>query len=127
MPTLENSPGVAILISDFLVPNGLYQTAFSHLIAAHYEIKAIQVLGARESAGSLGTGAYRLRDCETGELREVTITPAVVETCQRRLAQLRDELALYCAGHRITYATVVGADNLDDFLVRELPRLGLVQ
>ncbi len=125
--TQRRPPGVAILISDFLVPTGLYQTAFSHLIAAHYEIKAIQVLGARESAGSLGTGAYRLRDCETGELREVTITPAVVETCQRRLAQLRDELAQFCAGHRITYATVIGADNLDDFLVRELPRLGLVQ
>jgi uncharacterized protein (DUF58 family) len=125
--TQRRPPGVAIVISDFLVPSNLYQTALSHLIAAHYEIKAIQVLGARESAGSLGTGAYRLRDCETGELREVTITPAVVETCQRRLAQLRDELAHFCAGHRITYATLIGAGNLDDFLVRELPRLGLVQ
>ena len=125
--TQRRSPGVAILISDFLVPAGVYKTAFSHLIAAHYEIKAIQVIGTRESSGSLGTGAYRLRDCETGELREVTITPAVVETCQRRLAQLREELQQYCSSHGITYATLVGADNLDNFLVRELPRLGLVQ
>ena len=32
--------GVAIVISDFLVPAPLYKTAFSHLLAAHYEIKA---------------------------------------------------------------------------------------
>lgn len=125
--TQRRPPGVAILISDFLVPAGLYKTAISHLLAARYDVKAIQVLGARESAGSLGTGAYRLRDCETGELREVTITPAVVESCQRRLAQLREEVQQFCAGHGITYAAVIGADNLDDFLVRELPRLGLVQ
>ena len=120
-------PGVAILISDFLVPAALYKTAFSHLLAAHYEVKAIQVLGARESVGSLGTGAYRLRDCETGELREITITPAVVQSCQRRLAQMRDEVQKFCTSHGITYAAVIGADSLDDFLVRELPRLGLVQ
>ncbi len=125
--TQRRSPGVAILISDFLVPPALYKTAFSHLLAAHYEIKAIQVLGARESAGSLGAGAYRLRDCETGELREVTLTPAVLEACRRRLARLREELQQFCASHGITYGAVVGTDSLDDFLVRELPRLGLVK
>ncbi len=125
--TQRRSPGVAILISDFLVPPALYKTAFSHLLAAHYEVNAIQVLGARESAGSLGAGAYRLRDCETGELREVTITSAVLEACRRRLARLREELQQFCASHSIIYGAVVGTDSLDDFLVRELPRLGLVK
>lgn len=120
-------PGVAIVVSDFLVPSSLYKTAFSHLLAARYEVKAIQVLGGREASGSLGNGAYRLRDCETGEFREVTITPTVTEACRRRLDNLREELQLHCAGHSITYAAAVGAQNLDDFIVRELPRLGLVR
>lgn len=119
--------GVAIVISDFLVSAPLYKTAFSHLLAAHYEIKAIQVLGQREAAGSLGSGAYRLRDCESGEIREVTITPAAAEACRRRLAHLREELQQFCAGHAITYAATVGAASLDDFVVRDLPRLGLIK
>ncbi len=84
-------------------------------------------MGTREAAGSLGPGAYRLRDCETGEIREVTITPTVAEACRRRLDRMREELQQHCAGHGITYAAAVGAQNLDDFLVRELPRLGLVR
>ncbi|HKD67926.1 MAG TPA: DUF58 domain-containing protein [Candidatus Binataceae bacterium] len=120
-------PGVAILVSDFLVPSSVYKAAFSHLLAARYEVKAIQVLGSREAAGSLGAGAYRLRDCETGEVREVTITASVVEACRRRLEDMREELHLHCAGHGITFAAAVGAQNLDDFMVRELPRLGLVR
>jgi uncharacterized protein (DUF58 family) len=120
-------PGVAILVSDFLVPSTIYKAAFSHLLAARYEVKAIQVLGSREAAGSLGPGAYRLRDCETGALREVTITPTVAEACRRRLEALREELQNHCAGHSITYAAAVGAENLENFMVRELPRLGLVR
>lgn len=120
-------PGVVIMVSDFLVPSQVYKVAFSHLLAARYEIKVIQVLGSRESAGSLGPGAYRLRDCETGEIREVTITPTVAEACRRRLEWLREELYRHCASNGITYAAAVGAQNVDDFLIRELPRLGLVR
>jgi len=120
-------PGVAIVISDFLVPSSVYKAAFSHLLAARYEIKVIQVLGSREASGSLGPGAYRLRDCESGEIREVTITPTVADACRRRLERLREELYQHCAAHGITYAAAVGAHNLDDFLIRELPRLGLVR
>jgi len=120
-------PGVAIVISDFLVPSSVYKAAFSHLLAARYEIKVIQVLGSREASGSLGPGAYRLRDCESGEIREVTITPTVADACRRRLERLREELYQHCAANGITYAAAVGAHNLDDFLIRELPRLGLVR
>jgi uncharacterized protein (DUF58 family) len=120
-------PGVAIVISDFLVASSVYKAAFSHLLAARYEIKVIQVLGSREASGSLGPGAYRLRDCESGEIREVTITPTVADACRRRLERLREELYQHCAANGITYAAAVGAQNLDDFLIRELPRLGLVR
>ncbi len=120
-------PGVAIVISDFLVASSVYKAAFSHLLAARYEIKVIQVLGSREASGSLGPGAYRLRDCESGEIREITITPTVADACRRRLERLREELYQHCAANGITYAAAVGAQNLDDFLIRELPRLGLVR
>lgn len=120
-------PGVAIFISDFLVNPSLYKTAFSQMLAAHYEVKAIQVLGEREAVGQLPIGAYRMRDCETGEIREMTMTPAAAETCRRRLSFLREELQQFCAARGITYAAAIGTDSLEDFLVREMPRLGLVR
>jgi uncharacterized protein (DUF58 family) len=119
--------GVAIFISDFLVEPKAYKSAFSQLLAAHYEVKAIQVLGEREASGRLGSGAFRLRDCETGEIREVTMTPAAVEACKRRVSQLRAELQQFCAHRDVIYGAAIGTSCFDDFLVRELPRIGLVK
>jgi uncharacterized protein (DUF58 family) len=119
--------GVVIVISDFLYDRELYATALSRLMTARYEVKAIQVLGAREAAIQLSPGAYRLRDCESGQIRELTLTPAAVEACRRRLARLREELQEFCKQHEIYYAAAIGADCYDDFLTKELPRLGLVQ
>ncbi len=118
--------GIVVLISDFLVNPLDYEDALAQLVAARHEVKAIHVMGDRECAGAYPPGAYRVRDCETGELREVTFGAHEAEMCRRRVEQHAERLSSFCAHHGIVYSRAFGALNLDAIISREFPRLGVI-
>jgi Protein of unknown function DUF58 len=118
--------GIVVLVSDFLVNPGDYENALAQLVAARYEVKAIHVMGDRECAGAYPPGAYRVHDCETGELREVTFGPHESEICRRRVEQHAERLGSFCTRHGIVYSRAFGASNLDAIISREFPRLGVI-
>ena len=80
----------------------------------------------RESTGSYPPGNYRVRDCETGELRDVSFGPSSAEACKRRIAQHAAGLRDFCARRGILYAQAFGASHLDEIITREFPRLGVM-
>jgi uncharacterized protein (DUF58 family) len=123
----HRTPGVVIVLSDFLYEAQRYRRAFDRLLNARYEVKAIQVLGQREAEVQLTPGAYRLRDCESGQVREFNLSPEALEACRQKLRDLRRELQDFCLQRGIIYAHVIGAENYESFLTTELPRLGLVE
>ncbi|MBV8358156.1 MAG: DUF58 domain-containing protein, partial [Deltaproteobacteria bacterium] len=106
-------PGIVVLVSDFLVNPVDYENALAQLVAARHELKAIHVMGDRECAGAYPPGAYRVRDCETGELREVTFGAHESEMCRRRVEQHSERVNSFCARHGIVYSRAFGASNLD--------------
>jgi hypothetical protein len=118
--------GIVILVSDFLVNPVDYENALSQLVASRHEVKAIHVMGDRESAGAYPPGAYRVRDCESGELREVTFGAQESEMCRRRVEQHAERLSTFCARHGIVYSRAFGVSNLDATITREFPRLGVI-
>jgi hypothetical protein len=119
-------PGMVILLSDFLVNAADYEWALAQLVAARHEVKAIHVMGDRECAGAYPPGAYLVRDCETGGLREVTFSGREGEICRRRVEQHAERLSTFCAGRGIVYSRAFGASNLDTIITREFPRLGVI-
>lgn len=125
---LERRPrGVVIVISDFLVSPIDYETAIDHLTAAGHEVKVVHVIGERESRGSFPPGLYRVRDCETGEVREVAFGPQTAAACIRRVDQLAARLRDFCTAQAISYSPAFGATNLAEIIEREFPRLGLIR
>ena len=122
----RRSPGIVIVISDFLVASNDYEEAFRRLQAAHHEIKAVHVLGDQESTGSYPIGAYRVRDCETGEFREVSFGPRQAEACRARVERHASALRDFCATRGIMYSSAFGASHLDEIMAREFPRLGVI-
>jgi uncharacterized protein (DUF58 family) len=122
----RRNAGIVLLISDFLVSAGDYEDALTRLQAARHEVKAIQVLGDQEAAGSYPPGAYRVRDCETGEMREVVFGPREAEACRARVERHSEALRDFCARRGIMYAPAFGASHLDEIMARELPRLGVI-
>jgi uncharacterized protein (DUF58 family) len=118
--------GMVILLSDFLVNPADYEDALTQLVAARQEVKAIHVMGDHECAGAYPSGAYYVRDCETGELREVTFGAYEAERCRRRVEQHAERLSSFCAHHGIVYSQAFGVSNLDAIISREFPRLGVI-
>ena len=123
----RRQPGMVIVISDFLVPPLEYENALTRLVAARNEVKAVQVMGERESAAQFPEGSVRIRDSESGELREINFGPDSAAAYRGKLKELRDRLREFCNSHSITYCLAEGAQNLDDIITREFPRLGLVR
>jgi uncharacterized protein (DUF58 family) len=119
-------PGIVILLSDFLVNPGDYESALSQLVAGRHELKVVHVMGDRESSGDYPPGAYRVRDSETGEIREVTFGARESEACRRRVEEHAERLSMFCVNHGIVYARAFGASNLEAILRREFPRLGVI-
>jgi uncharacterized protein (DUF58 family) len=125
---LERRPaGLVILISDFLVSASEYEQALRGLLRARHAVKAIHVLGDRESGGNYPPGHYRVRDSETGELCEVTLGASAAENCRRRVERLSADLAAFCAANAVAYARAFGASHFDDIVMREFPRLGVMR
>ncbi len=125
---LQRRPaGVVILISDFLVNQTDFEEAMLHLLATRQEVKLVHVMGEMESAGSYPPGLYRVRDCESGELREVAFGPELATACRSRVAALSERLHDFCVGHAIVYAQAFGARHLDAILARELPVMGVIR
>ena len=125
---LERRPaGTVILISDFLVAASDYEQAMRMLLRARHEVKAIHVLGERESTGAYPPGHYRVRDAETGELCEVTLGAGAAEGCRRRAERLAADVAAFCGANGIAYARAFGASHFEDIVMREFPRLGVLR
>ncbi|HVC43616.1 MAG TPA: DUF58 domain-containing protein [Candidatus Binataceae bacterium] len=122
----RRTPGITILLSDFLVSPSDYEDAVGRLLAAHHEVKIVHVMGDRESTGDYPAGVYRVRDCETGELRDVSFGPRESAACRARAAAHSAALSAFCGRRGIMYATAFGASHLDEIMKREFPRLGVI-
>lgn len=124
---LERRPaGIVIIISDFLIGPSDYEDALSQLLAARHEVKVVHVMGDHESTGSYPPGPYRVRDCETGAMRDVTFGAKEAEACRRRIEAHSERLRDFCSHRGIIYAPAFGASHLDEIMAREFPRLGVI-
>ena len=68
----------------------------------------------------------RVRDSESGEVRELAFGEDAGERYRRRVEELAARLRDFCNRRGITYVCAFGAANLDRILIGEFPRLGLV-
>jgi len=119
--------GVVIVISDFLVNQTDFEEAMLHLLGTRQEVKLVHVMGEMESEGSYPPGMYRVRDSESGELREVAFGPELAAACRSRVAAISERIREFCVNHAIVYAQAFGARHLDAILERELPVMGVIR
>jgi uncharacterized protein (DUF58 family) len=124
---IERRPaGLMILLSDFLVDPSDYEDALTRLMVARHELKVVHVMGERESSGQFGDHIMRVRDSESGEVRELALGEDAGERYRGRVEELAARLRDFCTRRGITYVRAFGAANLDRILIGEFPRLGLV-
>lgn len=116
--------GVAILISDLYDPEG-FEGGINTLRYAKFEPYVIQVFDPSEVRPPLH-GDVRLVDNETGEVREVTITPRVLERYASAHAAYRARIEEFCTQKQVPYHAVETSTPFDEAILDLLRRGGLV-
>jgi uncharacterized protein (DUF58 family) len=117
--------GLVILISDFYDPHG-YREALDLLRYNHFETVVIQVSAPEEVRPSL-RGDVTIRDVETGEERELTISPALLDEYRRRHSALLRGLEGYCRERGTPCFPILSDVPFDEVVLRVFRAGGLVR
>lgn len=93
--------GLAVLISDFYDPRG-FEEGINTLRYNKFEPFVLQAYDLREASPNLH-GDLALVDCETGELKEVTVSRALLEAYKREHERYCKDLELFCTGRAVPF------------------------
>ena len=119
-------PGVAVVVSDFLLDAPMYEEALLLLKARGYEVKVIRVLGAAELAPEQLFRRGKLYDVETGTERWISLSKAHLQQYQDALHAHLAALQQFCHQHQILYAQVSTDKNLATVVQEEFTKAGLL-
>jgi hypothetical protein len=119
---VNKRPGLLIIISDFLYPNG-YENGLKHLQAQGHEIILLHTLTEDERHPDLN-GDLRLVDVETGNAQEVSLTRWMRERYVERLEAWQADLRAFAHQRGMRYFDLSTASEWDHFLLYELRKSG---
>jgi uncharacterized protein (DUF58 family) len=122
----QRSPGVAILVSDFLVAPDGYETVLGDLVARRFTVAAVRVIGTAERDPTRAFRRAQLVDAESGGTRFVTLTPANLARYEAALQEHLGRLRAFCERSGIALATADTAAGLERTIFHDLPALGLI-
>jgi uncharacterized protein (DUF58 family) len=116
--------GIAIVISDLYDPAG-FERGIDVLRYARFEPFVIQLIDPVEARPPLH-GDVRLVDRETGEAREVTITPRILDRYAAAHAEYLAGIRAYCAQKQVPLVAIETSTPWDDAVLHVLRRGGLL-
>jgi len=119
------SPGLTIVISDFLAPSG-YQTGIRAVRQLRQEVALLQILSPDELEPDI-QGDWRLRDSEGNGNVDVSISANVLQAYRQRLALFTQELASFAHANAATYSMIASDTSLIDIVQRILRQIELVK
>ncbi len=120
----RRTPGVAVVISDFLDPAG-YAAGLRALMERRFDIHVLHLLSPDELRPMLG-GDLELVDAETGEVREVSVDAEVLRGYERQLGTFISGIEGFCRANELNYVRIVTDMPVEDLLLRRL-KGGLLQ
>lgn len=113
------NPGVAIVISDFLVPQANYEEGLKALIYKGFDVNVIHVMSKEELHPTL-SGELKIQDSETGETKEITVTDRMLERYEKRLTDFCQNLSQFCAKNDVTYLRVSTGLPFEELILKTL-------
>ena len=119
--------GKAVWVSDFLFPLAAVRGGLSLFRGVNSELTVIQVLGGDELDPPIYPGGARFTDSESAAHDLVYFDARAKRAYGARLEQHTRELTGLCHQAGVRYARLVDHDDVADFVLRELPRLGLLR
>lgn len=122
----QRSPGVAVVLSDFLMPPEVYETAFADLLARRFTVAAVRIIGSAERDPTQLFRRGQLVDAETGRQRFITLTPENLARYERALTEHIGHLQMFCNRCGIACCVVDTDSGLEHCMFHDLPAAGLL-
>ncbi|MBX3128987.1 MAG: DUF58 domain-containing protein [Polyangiaceae bacterium] len=113
--------GLAVLISDLYDPAG-FEQGINVLRYNKFEPYVLHIVDPQEAKPAL-RGDVRIYDCETGDEREVTVTPKLLERMERAWNEYLLDVERFCTSRQVPYF-VADVDTPFDELVLSVFRRG---
>jgi len=114
-----------VLISDFYDPSG-FEHGINVLRFEGFEPYVIHLVDGREAAPALD-GDLLLVDCETGDEREVTVTPGLLGRLSTAFSEYRTRIEHFCTSKRVPYLTADVSTPFDEIVLNALRRGGFLK
>jgi uncharacterized protein (DUF58 family) len=120
----HGSPGVCVVMSDFFDPN--WERGVRALMARRFQVVLLQILDPDEVEPNL-VGDLRLVDAETGEAREISVTPAMLSHYKESFDRFCATLAELSLKQGMDYIRVTTDTNVEDLILKTLRDAGLLR
>ena len=116
--------GVSIVFSDFFTPGGI-EDAVKYLLYKKQDVILVHLLAPEEMNPAM-EGQIRLLDSETGETRDISVTPALLKQYDKELNAFINNIREFCSKMGATYIQVSSAEPIEKIVFEEFTRAGIV-
>lgn len=117
--------GLAVLVSDLYDPAG-FERGINVLRYEGFEPYVVHLRDDRDAAPPLG-GDVLVYDCETGDEREVTITPAVLEKLGTAYQEYSSRIERFCKEKQVPYLAADAKTPFDQIVLRAFRQGGFLR
>jgi uncharacterized protein (DUF58 family) len=111
-------PGLMIIISDFMDPEGIKQGALS-LLYNKYDVILLHVLSEEEIFPGL-SGNLKLSDSESGEERSINVDKYILNAYQKELKKYLKEFEDFSLQHGLEYMRTSTSVPFDEVILKYL-------
>lgn len=119
--------GMILILSDFMLDPDIYKKGLNLLKFKNYDVKVIQVIGNRELDPFVKLKRSHIVDIETNEKRIVKPSASMRQKYKEKIEQHNNELKHFCLSHKIVYSLAKTELKLEDYVLKELPKLGFIK
>jgi uncharacterized protein (DUF58 family) len=117
--------GLAVLISDLYDPAG-FEGGINMLRFNKFEPYVLHIVDPEEARPKL-RGDVRIYDCETGDERELTVTPPLLDKMERAFHEYRDQIERFCAKRQVPYFAASAESPFDELVLSVFRRGGFLR
>lgn len=116
--------GVSVILSDFFNPGGI-EAAVKYLLYNKQDVVLIHVLSPEE-LNPLMEGQVRLRDCETGDIRDIAVTPVLLKHYDKKLKLFINSIKEFSRKMGAAYIQVSSGDPVEKVVFEEFTKAGII-
>jgi uncharacterized protein (DUF58 family) len=118
------TPGPLLLCSDLLDPG--WKDALSTLSSRPFDVTVMHILAPQELEPELD-GDFKLVDVEGGQPIEISADLDLLRRYKEQLASWRAEIESFCSGRGLTYLAVDTSVPVEEFVLSQMRRRGVLR